>query len=150
MMSDFPFHVFREIGRVYSIFVITEDGIYKEGEVPEDYNGSGELKVEVVHEIFKVDSAGRVRHTYYDIPDAKDREGKYGGGYTNTSSSHPIDASGNYVDHEWYPNQGVGGDSTVRTKLYYRKTNRLTTSNVAKADYMLSHYKKQKTAEQTS
>lgn len=134
-MATLAFHAFREYVRIYSIFHITEDGIYKENNVPEDYSGSGDLKVEVVHEIVFTDSAGRLDHRYYDIPDAMDNTGEKGGGYE--LDGDPL------TDHKWYPNQGVGGSSTVRTKLYRRESTKLSSTVKQKAAFMYTKYQEQ-------
>ncbi len=133
-MTDLAFHAFREFRRVYSIFHITEDGIYKEDNVPEDYSGSGELKIEVVHEIFFVDKTGRLSHQYYDIPDAMDSEQNVGGGY----SLDDVDL----VTDLWYPDQA--GPSTTRTKLYTRQSTRLPSTILQKALFMYDRYIAQK------
>ncbi len=133
-MTDLAFQALREFKRVYSLFHITEDGVYKEDNVPEDYSGSGELKVEVVHEIILVDKAGRLFHKYYDIPEAMDDEQQIGGGYTLDD----VDL----VSDLWYPDQA--GPSTVRTKLYTRQSSRLPSTILQKALFMYDRYQAQK------
>lgn len=139
-MDGRPFHAYRELKRVYSYVNVTEDGMYKEDEVPPDYAGASILKVEVVHEIFLSDKTGKILHFYYDIPEAKDQDDLTEGGYTNATTG--VD----YVDHAWYPNPS-GSGSQVRTKLYERVTARMEATAKSKSDAMLTHYNSQVEAE---
>jgi hypothetical protein len=73
-------HGFIELKRVVAVHEVTEEDVYKEGQVPTTYGGA-KLKVEVVYAVWMVDIAGRVRRFEFDIPEPKDSEGKIGGPY---------------------------------------------------------------------
>lgn len=130
-----PYASFREYKRLYSIVVVTDDGLYKEGEVPSSYGGDTEVEIEVVHEILMVDSAGRIRRLVFDIPEAKDRNNKLGGGYGIYEPGDPPTPVTVPYKNEDYPE--TTGGATEPTKLYIRVSNKLDPQNMLRADKMV-------------
>lgn len=120
-----PFHLYRQYKRIYSKQVVTENGIYKEGEVPSAKQGDAQLTVEVVHEIILADAAGQLIRLVFHIPEALDQNDEKGGSYTLDGSSITTDD---------YP--AGSGPSTVPTALYTDTSSTLTSDNVISATEM--------------
>ena len=70
-----------EYARLKSTQIITEQGIYKKDEVPEDYGGS-QLEVDVVHGIYLINETGELTQFQFKVPEAKDENEETGGPYT--------------------------------------------------------------------
>jgi len=116
--------VFRQCQRIYSIQIITESGIYKEDELPDSEEGSAQLTVEVIHEVLMADKAGRTQRLVFAIPEALDKDGKTGGGYTLDGTA--------YESQDYPPDSG--GGATVPTKLYTSGDCNITTDNKKRAE----------------
>jgi len=82
------YQTLREYKRLISKQIVTEDGIYKEDEVPSTYTGDVLIEVEVVHEVLMTDEVGRTMRLVFDIPKAKDSSGATEGGYTLNGSAY--------------------------------------------------------------
>lgn len=65
-------NVFYEHNRVTSLITVTEEGIFHDGQVPEDVQGSAELDVDIVHEVQLSDREGNLIVLHFDVPKAKD------------------------------------------------------------------------------
>lgn len=76
--GEIVYHAFVEHSRFVAVHEVTEEGVYKEGQVPTTYGGAI-LKVEVVYGIIMVDWGGRVRRFEFDIVEPLDKDGKVGG-----------------------------------------------------------------------
>ena len=136
MTDVIPFTTFREAKRLYSRQVVTTNGIFKEGQVPEEYEGDAELTVEVVHEIVMADSAGRLQRLVFDIPEALDKDKKNGAGYgIFTDSEPPVDVINPYTTDD-YPL--TTGGATEPTKLYIRENAKISDENKSRVDEMIS------------
>jgi len=112
---------------MYSKQVITENGIYKEDEVPDDEKGSAQLTVEVVHEVVLSDKAGRLSRMTFYVPEAKDKDGAIGGGYELNGST--------YVTEDYL---AAAGPSSTPTKLYTDDNTTLPASSKISADTMIT------------
>jgi hypothetical protein len=64
----------REYKRKCSKVILTEDGIYHEGEEPDNYDGA-KLTLEVVHAVLFVDDSGFLMTLSCNPPKAKNRTG---------------------------------------------------------------------------
>ena len=126
MTDILPFHTMREYKRIYSIVKVTSEGIFKDGEVPDDYNGDTELTVEVVHEILLTDAAGRLERKVYAIPEALDRNRENGGGYELEGSTYQTSD---------FPS--TAGPSSAPTVLYIKQNPYLSSDNILRAEEMV-------------
>lgn len=65
-------NVFYEHNRVTSLITVTEEGIFHDGQVPNDVAGSAELDVDIVHEVQLSDREGNLIVLHFDVPKAMD------------------------------------------------------------------------------
>ena len=120
------YQTFRQVRRLYSKQIITESGIYKEGELPEAKKGSAQLTVEVVHEVVLSDRAGRLQRLMFYVPEAMDKDDQVGGGYELNGSAYITD---DYTS--------ASGPSEIPTKLYVDTKTTLSNSSKISADAMV-------------
>lgn len=118
-MSVYAFTGYKLWMRIYDKRILTEDGIYAEGEVPLEYAGS-ELEIDYNQiMVFGSTSGAFTEFRIEDIEDVMDKDDKTGGGYTYTlygtefvtapSGDSPIVAEWyvkEYADN--FPNTGDG------------------------------------------
>lgn len=78
-MSD-AYNVWRVLRRMEDTRIITEDGVYAEDQVPEDYGGF-ELKVKFCQRMLLANNAGQLMELRFDTSeDVMDKDGKVGMG----------------------------------------------------------------------
>ncbi len=139
MTDAIPFASFREYKRLYSKAIVTAQGVYKEDEVPDSYDGDAELEIEVVHEVIMTDSAGRLQRMVFAIPEALDKNDKQGGGYALYEEG--TDETPGAAIHDPYINADyptTSGDSSVPTKLYQRTNESLDAQIKFRANEMIT------------
>ena len=54
--------------------ILTEEGVFAPGELPDDYDGSFEGTLQVVFATVHADISGRIRYTTYNPPELKNKD----------------------------------------------------------------------------
>ena len=78
MSFEIPVRRRLEYKRLIATAVITEDGPYLQGQVPDDYAGSFEAEIEVVYAIIYIDYTGRLELETFNPPDLLNKDDETG------------------------------------------------------------------------
>lgn len=77
MPEGFAFLRSTEYAREYSIQHVTEDKVYKEDQLPDGFGGAY-ITVEVIHQIFLVDSLGNMTISNFEVEEPFDKDDQVG------------------------------------------------------------------------
>lgn len=105
-MSDLLYDTFKEYSRIQEEMVLTEQGLYCKGKVPDGYGGP-EISLWVVHTVHMVNSAGNIQTLEFHNPDPKNKNGSTSPGTVTIDGLAPV-----------YPANGYGKIGTGDARLW--------------------------------